>query len=97
MNAVSEKELLDYDKPFIYDGHEIHRLEDLKMLISLEPDEALKKLADSKRDTREDHEKTEAIVRAEKAAREDFDRQLNSVRPKGEYYEQSMGDRKSVV
>jgi hypothetical protein len=38
---VSEKELLDYDKPFIYDGHEIHRMEDLKTLISLEPEVAL--------------------------------------------------------
>jgi hypothetical protein len=30
-------------------------------------------LADSKKDTREDHEKTEAILRAEKQAEEEFD------------------------
>ena len=83
---------MDYDKPFLYEGHEISRLEDLKAFITLQPEKALQALAKSKIDNRPDHEKTDEILRAEKEANDDFDSKLDSVRPKGKYYEQSMGD-----
>lgn len=64
---ASEQELMDHEKPFIYDEKEIRTIEELKNCICLEAGESIRKIKERNDEKKE--VKEELSVHAQKAAK----------------------------